>query len=216
VREEYDNIIKETRNMIRHMDTEQRFEKAKAHILDALRNRPPRPMSHSPLLTPAYHLLHFLQSAVVWEWTLFLLSYLYVYLAVLDSDHYVLKLTLESLLLALFLLDTFIDYFLKSFDQFRKKNKYPAFFFWKTLLMVLMAADLVVFAALPCPDSRPIRPFRLLRACTPRPTQSCRSASTPRSGSRCWRWRRPTSRSWCSSSTTRSSSWGSRSWGRRR
>lgn len=72
---------------------------------------------------------------------------------------------MESTLLVIFLLDIFIDFYCKSFDKLKQKNRYPAFYFWKAFLVVIMIVDLVIFITLPCYNSRPIRPFRILRAC---------------------------------------------------
>jgi hypothetical protein len=66
----------------------------------------------------------------------------------------------------LFWLDNIMVYYCKSFDNFKRKNKLSKFYYWKVFLILLMTIDLIVFIALPGYDSRPIRPFRILRACT--------------------------------------------------
>lgn len=104
-----------------------------------------------------------------------------MYLVILDRDAYVEKIAVEASFLAFFSLDAFIDFYCKSFDKFKRKNKYPNFYFWKTFLILLMIVDLALFAALPCYDSRPIRPFRILRACMPLLIQFSPWLSTPKS-----------------------------------
>jgi len=89
-----------------------------------------------------------------------------MYLVILEGNDYALKIALEGTILAIFFFDTFIDFYCLSFDNFKRKNKYPSIYFWKFGLLVLMVIDLVVFIVLPAKASRPIRPFRILRACT--------------------------------------------------
>lgn len=164
IREEYDNIIKETRTIIKNMSLEERFLKAKSHIMDSIKNKQPRPMSYFPELTTAYYLLYIIQSSLVWDWLTFLLSYVYTVLVILDNESFEKKLALEGAILTIFLLDTFIDFYCRSFDKFKMKNRFPVFYYFKLTLLVLMVADLAIFACLPCYNSRPIRPFRILRA----------------------------------------------------
>ena len=58
-----------------------------------------------------------------------------------------------------------MDFYIKSFDRLTIKTKYPKIYYYKALAFVLMLTDLIIFIALPCYNSRPIRPFRLLRVC---------------------------------------------------
>lgn len=67
------------------MSEAQRFEKAKSHVMDALSNRDPRPMSYAPELTDLYYILYSVQSSWLWSWLVFLLSFFYMYLVVLDN-----------------------------------------------------------------------------------------------------------------------------------
>ena len=145
---------------------EERYLKAKTHIIDALHNRHPRPVILSPTLTTSYCVLEYIQSSRVWDWLIFLLSYTFMYLVILEGNDYALKIALEGTILAIFFFDTFIDFYCLSFDNFKRKNKCPSIYFWKFGLLVLMVIDLVVFIVLPAKASRPIRPFRILRACT--------------------------------------------------
>lgn len=166
IREEYDNIIKQTRSMIKGMNIQDRFEKAKSHIIDSLKNKQPRPMSYSPELTTSYHILYAIQSSLLWDWLTFILSYTYMYLVILDRETYTLKIVLQTIILTIFLFDIFIDFYCKSFDKFKVQNRYSAIDFLKLFLLLLMVIDLILFATMPGFDSRPIRPFRVLRACT--------------------------------------------------
>lgn len=151
--------------MIKHMSLERRFIKAKSHIIDSLKNKQPRPMSGFPDLTTTYHVLYFIQSSLVWDWLTFLLSYFFMFLVILDNESYLLKLGLESGILGLFLLDAFTDFYCRSFDKFKIKNRYPNFYYFKLCLLLLMVVDLIIFASMPCYNNRPVRPFRILRAC---------------------------------------------------
>ena len=181
VREEYDTIIKHTREMIRNMPIERQYEKAKAHILDALHNKPPRPVYMSDSLSRAYYVLQWVQSSLVWDWTIFLLSYLFMYLVVLEGDSFGAKVGLESAILTVFFTDTFMDFYFHSFDYLKRKNRYPSILFWKLGLLMLMLVDLIVFIALPAREGqRPIRVFRVLRACKDGVTQLFLRCSTRR------------------------------------
>ena len=62
-----------------------------------------------------------------------------------------------------------MDFYSLSLDNLKKKNKYPNIYFWKLGILLLMVVDLIFFIVLPARDSRPIRPFRILRACTAYP-----------------------------------------------
>lgn len=71
--------------MTKHMTFEQRFEKAKSHVIDALQNRDARNTAYSPQLTLLYYMLYELQTCFLWDWFTFLLSYCFIYLAILDN-----------------------------------------------------------------------------------------------------------------------------------
>jgi hypothetical protein len=149
------------------MTGEERFVKAKSHIIDSLKNKQPRPISYFPELTASYYALYFIQSSLLWDWLTFFLAYLYMFLVILDNESYVLKLSLEWPILLCFFFDTFIDFYCKSFDKFKTKSRFPTFYYLKLSLLMFMAIDLIIFAFMPCYDTRPIRPFRILRACIP-------------------------------------------------
>jgi hypothetical protein len=123
-------------------------------------------MSHFPELTTAYYVLYLLQSSLAWDWLIFLLSYTFTVLVILDNESFAKKLALEGSILTIFLLDAFIDFYCRSFDKFKTKNRFPLFYYFKLILLIFMVADLIIFASLPCYNSRPIRPFRILRART--------------------------------------------------
>lgn len=147
------------------MSVNERFEEAKLHILDALHNRQPRNICYSQPLPSLYYFLYYLHSSSLYTWLIFLLAYTFMYLVVLDNEKYLLKIILESIILFIFIIDNSIDYYCKSFDILKQKNRYPKFYFWKSFLIILMIIDLIVFICLPCYNSRPIRPFRILRSC---------------------------------------------------
>jgi len=84
-----------------------------------------------------------------------------MYMVILDSESYAAKIVVETLILTIFWADNIFLFYCKTFD----KNKYSSFFIFKVILILLMTIDLIVFITLPCYNSRPIRPFRILRAC---------------------------------------------------
>lgn len=151
--------------MVKHLPMEGRYLKAKTHILDALYNKAPRPIILSPDLPTSYYVLEYVQSSRVWDWVIFFLSYIFMYLVILEGDDFALKISLEGTILSIFFFDTFIDFYCQSFDNFKRKNKYSSIYFWKLGLLILMVIDLIIFIILPARDTRPIRPFRILRAC---------------------------------------------------
>jgi hypothetical protein len=67
------------------MTFEQRYQKAKSHIMDALQNRDARNTANSPELTLLYYMLYELQTSSLWDWLTFLLSYVFLYLVILDN-----------------------------------------------------------------------------------------------------------------------------------
>lgn len=68
-------------------------------------------------------------------------------------------------MLTLFWVDIIILTYCKQFDNFKKKTKYSGFFYFKVAIIILMTIDLIIFIILPGVESRPIRPFRVLRCC---------------------------------------------------
>jgi len=64
-------------------------------------------------------------------------------------------------------IDIAIDFYCQSFNRLTIKNKYPKLLYIKTIVTELMLVDLVIFIVLPGEHSRPIRPFRILRAALP-------------------------------------------------
>lgn len=188
--------------MIKHLSMEERYHKAKTHLLDALHNKAPRPIYYSNTLSTPYYILDYIQSSLIWDWLIFLLSYSFMYLVVLDAEHYALKIGLESAILLVFFFDTFMDFYTLSFDHFKRKNKYPSIYFWKLGLFLLMVIDLIVFIAYPARNGRPIRPFRIFRARTFSFTQSPRPFSTPKCGKPSLPCLRSTRTLWSTSCTT--------------
>ena len=65
----------------------------------------------------------------------------------------------------LFIVDTVIDFYTQSFDRLTIKNRFPRLSYFKAVVVALMVVDLIVFVAAPAYDSRPVRPFRILRVC---------------------------------------------------
>jgi hypothetical protein len=161
-----ENIIKTTRHIIKHMTQEQRFEKAKAHVLDSLSYRSPRPDSESLDTPTRFRIVYAIETSSLWQWMLFILSYVFMYFVIADSDDYSLKLGVESTILIIFWVDTFFRKYIKTFDHFGKHAKQVRYFGLRALLLLLLTIDLLIFAGMPNHDSRPIRLFRILRACT--------------------------------------------------
>ena len=67
------------------MSEGQKYEKAKAHIIDALNYRHPRYESESLDTAYMFGLLNKIQMSWIWSWILFLAGYVYLCLVVLDS-----------------------------------------------------------------------------------------------------------------------------------
>ena len=100
-----------------------------------------------------------------WHWLLFVLSYTFMYLVILDNNRYALKISLEACILFVFWADTIMLKYINTFDRLDQ----PKGIIWvdyRTVLLLLMSVDLFIFAAHPGINSRPILPFRVLRFCT--------------------------------------------------
>ena len=80
--------------MIKDLSLEDRYRKAKVHILDALQNKPPRPVYLFTHLTTPYYVFECIQSSLIWDWLTFFLSYLFMYLVILEGNNFALKISL--------------------------------------------------------------------------------------------------------------------------
>ena len=104
---------------------------------------------------------------------LYLLSYVFMYTVILDSQEtYSTKIAVEGTILVLFWVDVFMRKYVKTFDKFGKRAE-ALFFNIRTILILLMTIDLIIFISMPGFDSRPIRPFRILRCCNHQLIQFC-------------------------------------------
>lgn len=72
--------------------------------------------------------------------------------------------------LVLFWADILKTIYILRFDVLNNHQRYSKYFYMKFGIILLITLDLLIFAALPCHNSRPIRPFRILRACKPHKT----------------------------------------------
>lgn len=97
-------------------------------------------------------------------------------LAAIDHEHFSIKVGVEATILVLFWMDTIMQAYLKEFDKIKDKSRYNDFFYFKLGIIILMTIDLFIFIGLPCYESRPIRPFRILRCCTFQYIFSCISS----------------------------------------
>lgn len=70
------------------MNETQRFEKAKEHIIDALKYKHPRFESESLETPQLFKLLYKVESSAPWEWLLFFCGYVYLFLAIMDAENY--------------------------------------------------------------------------------------------------------------------------------
>jgi hypothetical protein len=158
-------VIKGTRRIIKNMSETQKFEKAKAHIIDALKYRHPRFESVSLETRTLFHILYVIHSNELWSWLLFIGGYMYLCLIVLDNESYSTKIIFETILLVLFWADTIIYMYIKKFDNFKGQDRFTQSFYFKCAIIFLMTIDLIIFISYPCYGARPIRPFRIFRCC---------------------------------------------------
>lgn len=127
------------------MNQSQKFQKAKAHIMDALKYKHPRFESEALDTPKLFKIMYQISSSSIWEWLLFIAGYLYLCLSILDKENYGEKIFLELSILIVFWIDLTMLLYCKKFDNFVKKNKYSSFFYFKFIMIVLMTVDLVLF-----------------------------------------------------------------------
>ena len=77
---------------------------------------------------------------------LFILSYIFMYLVILDEQNYALKLSLETVILLILWVDTVLLKYIKSFDR-REGKKEIIIIDERTILLLLMTIDLFIFAS---------------------------------------------------------------------
>lgn len=127
------------------MNQSQKFQKTKAHIMDALKYKHPRFESEALDTPKLFKIMYQISSSSIWEWLLFIAGYLYLCLSILDKENYGEKIFLELSILIVFWIDLTMLLYCKKFDNFVKKNKYSSFFYFKFIMIVLMTVDLVLF-----------------------------------------------------------------------
>lgn len=127
------------------MNQSQKFQKAKAHIMDALKYKHPRFESEALDTPKLFKIMYQISSSSIWEWLLFIAGYLYLCLSILDKENYGEKIFLELSILIVFWIDLIMLLYCKKFDNFVKKNKYSSFFYFKFIMIALMTVDLVLF-----------------------------------------------------------------------
>jgi len=88
-----------------------------------------------------------------------------MFLVILEEDNYQTKIILESVFLALFFLELIFDFIIKSNDHQLMSNRFKGVQIFKLILLILMLADIIIFATTAHLQIRPIRPFRILRIC---------------------------------------------------
>lgn len=173
------DIIQETRDIVFKMTKAERFKKAKRHLMDALNYRQAR----NDIDTSNYHIkednsmfFHFcykVQTSAWWNYLLFLLSMVYMYLIVAEPNNR-LDLTvprdtavivLDNTILLLMVLDCFFEIVHKNSWNASSNKKYPFRFKIKIVLVSLLLVDNIVFYSLFL--TYPIRVFRFLRSCNP-------------------------------------------------
>jgi hypothetical protein len=115
-------------------------------------------------------------------------GWIFICLAALDSGNYATKIGMEATIIFLFWVDTIILLYCKTFDNFQKINHYSSFFLFKIVIILLMTIDLIIFISLPCYDSRPIRPFRILRCCMILLIKLCHFYLTLKCENLCFHW----------------------------
>ena len=162
-----DNIIRITRRIVRNMkDDTQKFDKAKAHLIDALNYKHPRYESQSLDTPRLFRVCYSIHMNKFFEWILFVFGYMFMFMVISDRESYVVKIVIESILLSTFVFDLLINIYCKQMDTFEKTSKYSSLIKAKVILNMLMIIDLIVFITMPGWLDRPVRPFRVLRCRT--------------------------------------------------
>ena len=72
--------------MIKGMSKDERFEKARMHLMDALEYKAPRPEAYDSGLPTFFKIVFALQTSSFWNFFLFILSYFFMYLVILENS----------------------------------------------------------------------------------------------------------------------------------
>lgn len=138
-----------------------------------------------------FRFCYLVQTSDYWNNALFLLSMVYMYLIVAEPNNRMdlsvpMDLTaagLDNGILALLILDAFFEIVHKNSWKASLSKKYPFRFWAKIVVVSLFIIDNIVFYTLF--TTYPIRPFRILRACTFSLTKLFPTSTTRLQGRRC-------------------------------
>ena len=149
------------------MTIQDKFCLAKEHLLDALEYRTYRPRLTLALNNnKCYDILHTVFKSYLLGLFFQVASFVFMYMVILDENHYALKIGLESALLFLFWLEMVINIYLKSQDSFQTVPDQLCQLKWKITLLGLYTIDLIIFGCqVRTSQGRLILPFRFFRGC---------------------------------------------------
>lgn len=159
------NLIEETRLEVSSLDQEQRFTRAQIHLEDALKYKNPRIDRFDPEQPLLYSIAHKVQTHLIWETLVQVMSFLYMYFILLEHT------SLNSLYhvgsffgLTLFWTDLFLELLHSSRDKARRESKFPEIFYVRVGLLLLLLAEMtLVELGVETDSGRPINPLRVLR-----------------------------------------------------
>ena len=93
--------------------------------MDALYYRHPRPDAYDPNVSQTFKICYTIQTSNYWNWLLFLCTYVYLYIVILDPKHYfTVKLVIEAFILGIYWLDVAMYVYHKSFETIKISSKF--------------------------------------------------------------------------------------------
>lgn len=140
---------------------------AKTHVHNALRYKEPRFDIINSLESRFYKQIYFIQTSSFWEFTMIMLSFLHMYIIVLedtslDSLYHV----LSPVIYCIYLLDFTMQTYHESFDFVSKKARFATLFFIKIFILILLGVDEIFIGINLSSGTRAIHPFRVFRVGT--------------------------------------------------
>ncbi len=136
--------------------------------MDALYYRHPRADAYGLNVPKSFKVCYSVQTSIYWTWLLFLCTYAYLYLVILDPKiYFVQKLVIEIIILMIYWVDVGLYLYHKSFETIKISSKFQFRFYIKLVVLILLIADLLVFSITAADDIRYFRPFRFFRGLLP-------------------------------------------------
>lgn len=130
-------------------------------LFSALDYKTPRIDLYLKNVPLALHIIYHFQTFFLWRHFLLLCAYLFMYASFFGSVHpsYTL-IGIELGFLLIFVLDTLMEIYHKSYHILRPSSKFQARFYVRIITIILLIADSIICAST---QALPVRPFLICR-----------------------------------------------------